>query len=233
MDEAALWAQAQTYRIAGRPCLSLDLEDHLLLLCFHAAHHHRFQYVGLRALLDVGQALIQPPRPIDWMAFKQLARDMNWDRGVALMFGLIQDVLGLPVPEELKDLTADQEDAQVRELALQALMVDQNHRECISSEVVKLFNRPTRAEQLRHLRNRLFLPADQIKNYFGLPIGQPLGRLALLALHLRRWRSLLHNNASALLRLWRGDPNRKAELERSGLLQKWLEGGRDSSSPGP
>jgi len=224
VDEAAIWARAQSYHVAGRSCLSLDKEDHLLLICFHAVNHHQFRHVGLRALVDIGQAITHPSCRIEWEVFWQRAIAMGWDRGAALIFELVRDVLGLPLPKPANTTWCATDDVRLRDLALQALIEDQNPSLCIKPEVVKLLNQESFMGWLRQLYHRLFVSENLIKGYFGLPVGQLLSRPALFVLHMRRWRSLVLNNAPTLLALWRGDPARRAELRRATRLQEWLKG---------
>ncbi|MDP2324928.1 MAG: nucleotidyltransferase family protein, partial [Gammaproteobacteria bacterium] len=53
VDEGLLWERSELVDIAGVPCRTPNLEDHLLYLCFHAAMHHKFWAVGPRCLYDV------------------------------------------------------------------------------------------------------------------------------------------------------------------------------------
>jgi hypothetical protein len=129
IDEAKIWARATPITLGGQFCQSLCLEDHVLLLCFHAAMHHRFLYVGPRALLYIAQAIKTPPRPIDWEDFVHRARDMGWDRGVWLMLDLVREHLGVQPPQSIMDaLRPDNAgDTAIREAALTALFMDQQH----------------------------------------------------------------------------------------------------------
>lgn len=221
IDEGPIWQRAETVRIAGRPCLSPCLEDHLLLLCFHATIHHRFIYVGPRALVDIATLIRQPPRPIDWSAVVSRARDWQWERGVWLILELVREHLGVAPPDwvllELRPTAAD--DLHIRQAALEALFLDQRHRLTMGRNVVRLMNEPTWSGRLAFLGGRLFPSRQVIATQFQVDVEHP----GLVWLYFKRWAALLKRISPKLVDLWRGNPTRRAELQRTMIITDWLQ----------
>lgn len=226
VDESGFWERAQDVPLAGRTCRSFDLEDHLLLLAYHAAEHHRFQYVGPRAVLDLAQALRTPPRPIDWHLLIQRAETFGWNRGLDLMLELVREVTGLAAPESIRAelLPHLANHSEIQALALQALLLDQNPHDAIGSKVVRLLDKMSSWQRLQYLYDRLLPSSEFIRQYFFLAPNEIRGRMHLLTLYLIRWQRLFKPNLTKLIALWWGDPARRAEIHRSAKLQKWLEG---------
>ncbi len=58
VDDDRFRQGSEIFTLGDQPCRSAGLEDHLLLCCFHATLHHRFKYVGPRALLDIARVIV-------------------------------------------------------------------------------------------------------------------------------------------------------------------------------
>ncbi|WP_295391457.1 nucleotidyltransferase family protein [uncultured Thiodictyon sp.] len=220
VDEDPFWQRSDIVTLAGQPCRSLCLEDHLLLLCFHAAIHHRFAYVGPRALLDIAQLITRPPRPIDWSDVLARAHELGWSRGVWLMLDLVREHLGvLPPPavlDGLRPLDADEQD--VRQAALEAMFLHQQSKQMLGHTVEHLAKEKTARGRLLLLINRIFPPRRHIANYFTVAIDHP----GIYWLYVKRWGIIIVQMTPRALQLWTNDPRRTAELKRSTTITKWL-----------
>jgi Uncharacterised nucleotidyltransferase len=224
IDEDKIWARSGLVTLAGKPCQSLCLEDHVLLLCFHAAIHHRFLYVGPRAMVDIAQAIKTPPRPIQWEELVTRAREMGWSRGVWLMLDLVREHLGVQPPQAILDaLRPDNaEDSSIRKAALEAMFMDQAHQDVMGVEVVKLFSQAHWSDRLAHVWKRLFPAPAFIAGHFQLSIHDARLPWIYPWLYVKRWQRILRDNLPKLLRLATRDPEQCSELERSQTILRWL-----------
>ncbi|MGB4335863.1 MAG: nucleotidyltransferase family protein [Chromatiaceae bacterium] len=220
VDDASFWRRSEIVTLAEGPCRSLGLEDHLLLLCFHATLHHRFQYVGPRALLDIARVIEQPPRPIDWRDFLARAHDLGWCRGTWLILDLVREHLGVQPPAGVLEglRPADADDPAIRAAALAAMFLDQGNGQALDHHLVRLVSAATWRESLAILRGRLFPPRRYVASYFGVKIDHP----GLTWLYVKRWGMLLKRVTPKVVHLWGGDAGRRAELERTATITAWL-----------
>jgi hypothetical protein len=224
IDEDKIWARSDFVTLAGKPCQSLCLEDHVLLLCFHAAIHHRFLYVGPRAMVDIAQAIKTPPRSIQWEELVTRAQEMGWSRGVWLMLELVREHLGVQPPQAILDaLRPDNaEDSSIRKAALEAMFMDQAHKDVMGVEVVKLFSQAHWSDRLAHVWKRLFPAPAYIAGLFQLSIHDARLPWIYPWLYVQRWQRILRDNLPKLLRLATRDPEQRSELERSQTILRWL-----------
>ena len=224
IDEEQMWRRSEMFAVAGTSCRSLGPEDHLLYVCFHAADHHRFLYVGPRALLDVATLVSTPPRPIDWAAVVSRARELRWARGVWLMLDLARLHLGAPVPSSaLAALEpADPPDEALRGAVLDALFLDMRHKQGLPMNVVRLFEQNSLRRRTALLLTRLFPPRQHVAAYFKIGVGTR----RMFWLYARRWGMLLRHDLPKVGRLVTGDRRRNDELERTRRINRWF-GKRD------
>ena len=220
VDEPSFWLRAEQYRLAGRHCLSLGVEDHLLLICFHAAVHHRFLYVGPRALFDVAQVIENPPRTIDWNEFVDRAKSLGWERGTWLMLELVRVYIGVqPPPFVMNGLRPPgAQDPAVLIAALEAMFLDQSHVQRLDTSLVRLFSEGNWRRRCRWFVNRFFPPPEDVASHFQMKVVHD----DLLGLRFKRWWFLLRKNIPMLSELLLPNSRRRAELERSMLLHSWL-----------
>jgi hypothetical protein len=224
IDEDKIWARSDFVTLAGKPCQSLCLEDHVLLLCFHAAIHHRFLYVGPRAMVDIAQAIKTPPRPIQWEELVTRAQEMGWSRGVWLMLDLVREHLGVQPPQAILDALRPEnaEDSSIRKAALEAMFMDQAHKDVMGVEVVKLFSQAHWSDRLAHVWKRLFPSPAYISGVFQLSIHDARLPWIYPWLYVKRWQRILRDNLPKLLRLATRNPEQRSELERSQTILRWL-----------
>lgn len=225
VDDAQFWRRSETCHLGAGVCQSLCLEDHLLLLCFHAAVHHRFMYVGPRAMLDVAQLVKCPPRPIDWADVVDRARALHWERGTWLMLELVREHAGARVPSFVMDAIrpADADDPHIKPAALEAMFLDQFQHQRFDTAIIELLGERKPWSRLALLLRGIFASPERIASHFHVKAD----RNQLIALFLRRCRYLFRRNVPMLLELMRGNPERINELRRSRILLAWL-GSQDS-----
>ncbi|WP_295450117.1 nucleotidyltransferase family protein [uncultured Thiodictyon sp.] len=220
IDEDRFWQRSESATLAGQPCRTPCLEDHLLLLCFHAAIHHRFQYVGPRAMLDIAQVITRLPRPIDWDDFLARAHELGWSRGVWLMLELVREHLGVQPPAAVLDglRPTGADDADIRKAALEAMFLHQQPKQMLGNTVEHLANEKTARGRVVLLLKRLFPARRYIANYFTVAIDHP----GIHWLYVKRWGIIITQMTPRALQLWTNDPRRTAELKRSTTITKWL-----------
>jgi hypothetical protein len=220
VDEPSFWHRAEKYRLAGRDCLSLGVEDHLLLICFHAAFHHRFLYVGPRSLFDVAQVIKKPPWAIDWNGFVDRARSLGWERGTWLMLELVRVHVGVEPPSFVMDglRPAGKPNPAVLIAALETMFLDQSHVQRLDTSLVKLFSEASLMKRCRWFLKRFFSPSEDVASHFQVKVADE----EMLGLRFKRWWFLLRKNMPMLFELLLPNSARRAELGRSTLLHSWL-----------
>ena len=221
VDEDTFWQRSEIVTLAGQPCRSLCLEDHVLLLCFHAAIHHRFAYVGPRALLDIAQVITRLPRPIAWDDFMARAHELGWSRGVWLVLDLVREHLGVTPPptvlDGLRPLGADEQD--IRQAALEAMFLHGTFQQMLGRTFERLVIAATARKRGVLLFKRLFPSRRFIANYFTVGIDHP----GIQWLYVKRWGLIIARLTPRLLELFGNDPWRREELKRSTIITKWLQ----------
>ena len=197
LDEDAFWRRSIVVDIAGTPCRTLSVEDHLIYLCLHAALQHYFQYVGPRALLDIGKLIASPPAPIDWDAVIERTRSMKCERAVWLVFDLVREHVGIepPVPV-MEALRPVDNAAEIRSAATDAIFLDIRPYESLPWSLASILNEPSLPRRSLALWRRTSDP--------------------------RRWWSLIERHLPKLVSLVSGNRKRAAELKRTRLIRAWL-----------
>lgn len=219
VDEELLWARSEVVDVGGVSCRTLNLEDHLLYLCFHAAGHHKFWAVGPRCLLDVAMVLRQPPRPIRWDQLVARAHALGWQRAAWLMFALVDEHLGVSVPAHVMQAlhTESSSDREVRRAALEAIFAARE-QESLYRHLARLLSPASSGRRLQALWQLLLPSRVQMTNQFGVSAGTPTWRL-----HAKRWSRKLRNWAPEIGALVVGSSTQRQELARTRRLQQWLD----------
>jgi hypothetical protein len=220
IDEARLWQRAEYSMVAGVPCSSLCLEDHLLYLCFHTALHHHFLYVGPRALLDVAKMINRPPRPIEWDYFLDSAQDLGWQRGVGLTLELVRVHLGVSPPLAIMQvLNPTCVDAAVTAAALDALFSGQEIHDSLTPNIVRMLDERSWRKKLLVLMARVCPSSETIESMFK----QHDPHASIYSLYVKHWQRLVKDHAGKLLNLLFGGRQQHDELQRAKLLKNWLD----------
>ena len=219
VDEGLLWERSEVVDVGGAPCRTLNLEDHLLYLCFHAAMHHKFWAVGPRCLYDVAMVVRQPPRPIRWDELTARAHALGWGRAAWLMFALVDEHLGVSLPAGVmqalhRESTADQG---VRQLAVEQIFAARQ-QESLYRHMAHLLAPGTSGRRLAALRQLLLPSRVQMTNQFGLASATPTWRL-----HVKRWSNKLRDWAPEIGALLVGSWTHREELSRTRQIQRWLD----------
>ena len=219
VDEGLLWERSEVGDIGGVPCRTLNLEDHLLYLCFHAAMHHKFWAVGPRCLYDVAMVVRQPPRPIRWNELTSRAHALGWGRAAWLMFALIDEHLGVPMPAGVMQALhcASPGDEAVRQFALEAIFAARE-QQSLYRHMARLLAPGTSRRRLLDLRQLLLPSRVQMTNQFGAASGTPTWWL-----HVKRWSSKLRDWAPEVGALLVGSRTHRQELARTRQIQQWLD----------
>ncbi len=227
VDEETFWKRSEIYTIAGQPCRSLCVEDHLLYLCFHAADHHRFNYIGPRALLDVACLIAHPPRPINWDDLVTRSRELGWDRGVWLMLDLSRMHLGSQVPPSVLDelCPAGGKDRFINFMAMDAIFLNQSKVNDLHINIVRLTEERSLLKRAALFYERIFPASEEIATEFMTSVNSPgfrwlyVKRIGLLVKkHLPKIFLITCKNATVL-----------AEKERILVIDSWMEG--DAAHP--
>ena len=221
VDEGPLWERSELVDIAGLPCRTLNLEDHLLYLCFHAAMHHQFWAIGPRCLYDVAMVVRQPPRAIRWNELTARANALGWGRAAWLLFALIDEHLGVPVPAGVMQSLhrGSPADQGVRQLAVQQIFARRD-QESLYRHMARLLTPDTAGRRLLALRQLVLPSRGQMTNQFRAASGTPTWRL-----HVMRWTSKLRDCAPEVGALLVGSRKHRQQLARIRQIQRWLAAG--------
>lgn len=218
VDEGLLWERSEVVDIGGVPCRTLNLEDHLLYLCFHAAAHHKFCAVGPRCLYDVAMVIHQPPRPIRWDELEARAHALGWERAAWLMFALVDEHLGVQAPPTVMQglHRGSPSDARVRELALETIFAAREQKS-LYHHMARILAPQTAAKRLAGLRLLVLPSRGQMVNQFGAASGIPTWRL-----HVKRWAVKLRKWTPEIGGLLVGGRVQREELARTLQIERWL-----------
>lgn len=218
LDEDLLWERSELADLGGVMCRTLNLEDHLLYLCFHAAVHHRFCDVGPRCLHDVAMVIRKPPRPIRWDGLVGRAHVLGWERAAWLMFSLVEEHLGVPVPARvMQDLhRGSPYDKAVRQRSLEAIFAREENS---LYRLVARLAAPQPAGRVTAIRQLLFPPGVHIRNQFGAPAAA-----ATWPLHVRRLARKVVEWAPEVGALLVGSRTHREGLARTLQIERWLAG---------
>lgn len=222
IDMEAVWARAQPVILAGVDTLALTPEDMLLHLGIHAAFHHLFQNIGLRAFCDVRQLLQQAADALDWDVVGQRAQMWGSGRVMAITLQLTHDLLHATIPEEARTALASvsldpQGIAHVREQLFHEL----DAGELFSPYFWQLWQPESWGKKMHILRKLLFPEAAMIAQTYPSSIGglrQAWFRGVRVKDHLRPYSAMI----------WRmlvGDATARALFERQQqqfALRTWL-----------
>lgn len=224
IDERKMWQRSKVFSVSGVPTRSLCVEDQLLYLCFHAAEHHLFEYVGPRALLDIALLVSSPPDIMDWNDVINRAFELGWARSVWIMLVLAERNLGTEPPFGVLDALnpkSDQDQA-LPPLALEALLLTQRRRGRLSDNVVRVIDEPSWPKKISFAIGRTFPSWQEVQKNSG---GHPAG-WRLLKLYVSRWKRLAQEHGPGLVKAATGDSYQTAELARNKVLGTWLKDDR-------
>ncbi len=98
LDFDVLWRRAGKETIGGRQVRAPSLEDHLLVLCLHAAKH-RWQL--LLWLCDVAELLDRRRAELDWRQIARRARRQGAERRLLVTLLLAREHLAVEIPDRL------------------------------------------------------------------------------------------------------------------------------------
>lgn len=227
VDEETFWQRSEIYTIAGLPCRSLCVEDHLLYLCFHAADHHRFNYIGPRALLDVACLIAHPPHPIKWDDLVTRARELAWERAVWLMLDLTRVHLGSQVPQSvLNELCpAGGNDQLIHSMAIDAIFLDQPHTHNLHVNIVRLTEERSLLKRAAFFYERLFPASEEIATKFMTSVNSP----GIRWLYFKRIGLLIKKHLPKIFLMMFKNVAVMAEKERIKAIDNWMEG--DAAHP--
>lgn len=222
VDEEKFWQRSEIYTIAGKPCRTLCVEDHLLYLCFHAAVHHRFNYIGPRALLDIASLIAQPTRQIDWNDLVIRSRELAWERGVWLMLDLTRKHLGSQVPQSVLDelCPSCSDDQFIHSIAMDALFLDQPKTNKLHINIIRLAEERSLLKRTALFYKRIFPASEEIATKFMTSVNSPGFRW----LYFKRIGLMVRHHLPKIFFITLKNADVLAEKERILVIDSWMEG---------
>ena len=101
MNLKGVWERCETVSLAGATVTALSPEDLLLFLCVHGSKHG---WRCLQWLCDVAQ-LVRSHATMDWGLVMEQTKTFGCQRALFLCLFLAEDILGTPIPHEIKQKT--------------------------------------------------------------------------------------------------------------------------------
>ena len=98
LDPESLWGRLESISLGDKEVLTLSPENLLLILCVHGGKHG---WDNLAWICDIAE-LIRVGEGIDWRKVLDQARALKSERMLFLGLYLASDLLGAPLPEEIK-----------------------------------------------------------------------------------------------------------------------------------
>jgi len=175
-DLRGIWDRRQETSLAGATVSTLSPEDLLLFLCVHGSKHgwYRVQW-----LCDVARLVRIRADTMDWDLVMEQAATSGGQRMVFLGLSLTGDILGAPIPREIKQKIRD--DALTAKLAAQvrSCLLDQplailSKRWRMATFHLQLLERPQDRVLcgLRYWARQLTIPT--LAEWKCLPLPEPL-----------------------------------------------------------
>lgn len=217
-DVSELWERARLDSIQGAGVLTLCPEDLLLHLCLHTSGHHCFDN-GIMPFVDVSRALDRYENQIDWN--KAVATATKWGavRCMYLMLALTEKMVGLKVPQQVKE-QIDQGPAGLAAVASAQDLVFEKAAP-IAPNIARLFGAGSRSDKLRILVSRVFPPSEVMPALEGREIGE----FAAFRTYLYRIRGVWKRHGKTV---WRALLGHQATMESVGIentrnhLRDWV-----------
>ena len=98
LEPESLWEQLELMSLSGKEVMTLHPENLLLILCVHGGKHG---WERLGWICDIAE-LIRIRNAMDWRTVMDQARALKSERMLFLGLYLASDLLGAPLPEEIK-----------------------------------------------------------------------------------------------------------------------------------
>jgi hypothetical protein len=218
IDVAEIWERAVAATIAVHPVQILSPEDQLLHLCIHGALQHQMD-LDMRFLLDVSVFIDHAAAQLDWPVLVARAQRLGWARGLCLALTLARQLLGAQVPADvLVALSSADLPQSVLEAAVSKLFSPTRSHEESKREFATLWGEESAEFQAGHLLARIFLPRITLARVYKVAPESPW----LPFYYLVRMVDLLQRYGRTGWQMWRRDPEIKAHVQRTRLLDRWL-----------
>lgn len=107
--EQNVWKNTETVNLNGIEARALSLENQLLHLCLHLVVHFIYSGFGLRQLADIFILINKRGNEIDWTSFNERIKECKIQRFVVVIFEICRRLLGMDVPDILKDKSLEQD----------------------------------------------------------------------------------------------------------------------------
>jgi len=220
---AELWASARQLRIKDAQVLGLSPEHLLLHLCLHACYHHKFDHTPLKQLCDIAATLRRYREELDWQLLAGTAERWGVQSFVRFTLILAHEMLGCEVPDTIRSLPADPDEAGVLANARAYIL---NCTVATPVALTRLVRARSWSKRLRATVVNVFPPPGRIAAIYGLPPDSP----RLLLYYLIRPFDLLRRKGMLTLELIlpsrTGRRMRYAERNRTQLkvsLRQWAQ----------
>jgi hypothetical protein len=215
LDPDSIWENATPSTTAGQPCLAPSLDDLILILTSHILIH-RFGYFPLRCLLDLALVLRQAGPALDLYRILSRARSLNMVKGTGLLLDMAGTLAGL---EKEVDFPPDfRPPPALLNEAWRLVLEHGAFRAQPPDTLGQVAKARNWLERISLLKNRLFLPPNELASYFPWANNPGMRPLALLA----RAHYLLRLYAGMVWRLARRDSRMVNALDIADQRQRLI-----------
>jgi hypothetical protein len=218
VDVAEIWERAVPAMIGSRNVQILSPEDQLLHLCVHGTLQHQMD-LDMRFLLDVTIFTEHTAGQLDWTALVTRAQRLGWTRGVHLALTLAHELLGAQIPANILTVLSPTRPPQaVLHAALTKLFSPTRSQAESRLTFAGLWGEEGERFQPGHLLAHIFVPRMTLSKYYNLAPDSPW----LPIYYPIRMVDLLQRYGRLAWKMWRRDPETKAHVQRTRLLDRWL-----------
>ena len=194
-------------------------------LCLHGGIQHGFE-MGLITCYDIACTLKKYKDDIEWNSLWNRSRELGIDRSLRLFAGLIDNLLGIPLPDQFAQKNLRNHEFQEMVNSAGRMIFD---KESVSNRnLARLFDRGGLRSRISTIKRHVLPPGDLLIE--GAKISGNSGKLHLVALYLRRIRKLISRHGKTLWLGLRRNPETIRAIDRQNernKLRDWMAGSED------
>jgi hypothetical protein len=169
IDTDALWARARAVRVSGVQAWALCDEDLLLHICLHTSYHHHFDRSALKGLVDVQTLLVRRGSALDWDRVVAVANEWGIGNFVYCTLQLVHTILNVNAPTDvLARLAHEPVDEEMTRIAARYILAPQVD---LPEAYLAMKRTTNRRERLAMFLRSVFLPREQLRQMYALPVG--------------------------------------------------------------
>ena len=214
-----LWERSQPAILEGVEVRTMDPEDLLLHLCFHAAYMDDFSN-KLRSFCDIAWTMRIFREKLAWERLALHAQEWGAARSVWLALRIAHQLLGVSLPDMLIEKLQPTEYQPILESwAIEQIFAPSK----IGPKLAAVWAPQSWSQRLAHIFHGLFPPAWEMRQKYPGLIGRSSWHLA----YLKHLEIVFKRHRESIWRLALGDTRVRDEVEqrsKGNVLKAWMAG---------